>query len=546
MTTSAPNDGYTNAVTTIALLQSAAARHGSRPFIVDGSVVLSFRDTFDRVRELGTALRNDGFQPGGRAAIWAPNSWQWIVAALGVHWAGGTLVTLNTRYKGPEAAAILRASGADTLFIVDRFLEVDYPAQLAGEACPAVTRMITMIHEPADDGIDPSGAAAKSLAAYLAEGAALLASRGEKGSAEPAAIDGETPSDILFTSGTTGRAKGVITCHGQNLRAFTSFATILGLDSSDRYLIINPFFHSFGYKAGWLAALIAGATVYPLAVFDVPTVLDTIRRQQITVMPGPPTLFQSILAQPELNIADLQSLKKATTGAATIPTQLIVAMRETLGISTVLTAYGLSESCGLVSMCRADNSAETIAQTSGRAIPDVELAIMSPGGELLGPDESGEIVVRGYNVMQGYLDNPEATAETIDSHGWLHTGDIGSLDDAGNLRITDRLKDMYICGGFNCYPAEIEQQLLDHPAIAQVAVVGMPDERMGEVGAAFVLLKHGNDIAADDLLAWCRQHMANYKVPRRLQVIDALPLNASGKVLKTELRQRLSADSSQS
>ncbi len=262
-------------------------------------------------------------------------------------------------------------------------------------------------------------------------------------------------------------------------------------------------------------------------------------------MPGPPTLFQSILAQPELDVATLQSLTKATTGAATIPTQLIVAMRDTLGISTVLTAYGLSESCGLVSICRADDSAETIAQTSGRAIPDIELAIMSPTGQLLGPEESGEIVVRGYNVMQGYLDNPEATAETIDSHGWLHTGDIGSLDDAGNLRITDRLKDMYICGGFNCYPAEIEQQLLDHPAIAQAAVVGTPDERMGEVGAAFVILKPGQDIPADDLLAWCREHMANYKVPRRLQVIDALPLNASGKVLKTELRQRLSADSSQ-
>lgn len=546
MTTPAPNDGYPNAVTTVELLQSAATRHGSRPFIVDGADVLSFTDTLNRARELGIALRHDGFQKGGRAAIWAPNSWQWIVAALGVHWAGGTLVTLNTRYKGAEAAAILRASGADTLFVVDHFLGVDYPAQLAGEDCPALTRVITMVNGPAGHAIGPSTAEPQSLAATLAKGAELLRSNDPSISRHPTAIDADTSSDILFTSGTTGRAKGVMTCHGQNLRAFTSFATILGLDSSDRYLIINPFFHSFGYKAGWLAALIAGATVYPLAVFDVPTVLDTIRREQITVMPGPPTLFQSILAQPELDVTALQSLTKATTGAATIPTQLIVAMRDTLGISVVLTAYGLSESCGLVSICRADDSAETIAQTSGRAIPDIELAIMSSTGGLLGPDESGEIVVRGYNVMQGYLDNPEATAETIDSHGWLHTGDIGSLDEAGNLRITDRLKDMYICGGFNCYPAEIEQQLLDHPAIAQAAVVGTPDQRMGEVGAAFVILKPGQDIAADDLLAWCREHMANYKVPRHLQVIDALPLNASGKVLKTELRQRLSADSSQS
>ncbi len=537
MTTPAQNNEQPTTATTIDLLQSAAAQHGSRPFIVDGTKTLSFADTLARVQELGAALADDGFKPGSRAAIWAPNSWQWIVAALAIHWAGGTLVTLNTRYKGAEAAAILRASGANTLFVVDTFLGINYPAQLEGQDCGGVERVIELC---AAEASDSEANRDQTLASYLARGARCLESG--HGTGAPASIDADTPSDILFTSGTTGRAKGVLTCHGQNLRAFSSFAHILGLESSDRYLIINPFFHSFGYKAGWLAALIAGATVYPLAVFDVPAVLETIKREQITVMPGPPTLFQSILAQPDLNTADLVSLTKATTGAATIPTQLIVAMRDTLGISTVLTAYGLSESCGLVSICRADDSAETIAQTSGRAIPDVELAIMAADGRLLGPGESGEIVVRGYNVMQGYLDNPDATAETIDAEGWLHTGDIGCLDEAGNLRITDRLKDMYISGGFNCYPAEIEQQMLDHPAITQVAVVGAPDERMGEVGAAFVVLKPGAQLDATELHRWCREHLANYKVPRHFSFVNALPLNASGKVLKTELRQRLDAD----
>ncbi len=543
MTTPDQQNSSYNAVTTVDLLQSAAVRYENRPFIVDADETLSFVETLKRVQKLGAALIDDGFEPGARAAIWAPNSWQWIVAALAIHWAGGTLVTLNTRYKGAEAAAILRASGASTLFIVDEFLGTNYPAQLNGHDCGEIARTITLVG--LGTGTDAATSetlltTGESLASYLAHGAHCLSR--DNGHQGPVSIDANTPSDILFTSGTTGRAKGVLTCHGQNLRAFSSFAEILGLDHSDRYLIINPFFHSFGYKAGWLAALIAGATVYPMAVFDVPSVLETIRREQITVMPGPPTLFQSILAQPNLNIADLKSLTKATTGAATIPTQLIVAMRDILGISTVLTAYGLSESCGLVSICRADDSAETIAQTSGRAIPDVELAIMDSDGTLLAPGHSGEIVVRGYNVMHGYLDNPEATAETIDEQGWLHTGDIGSLDETGNLRITDRLKDMFISGGFNCYPAEIEQQMLDHPAIAQVAVVGASDERMGEVGAAFVVVKPGERLNTDELHRWCREHMANYKVPRFFTFVEALPLNASGKVLKTELRQRLDAE----
>jgi acyl-CoA synthetase (AMP-forming)/AMP-acid ligase II len=276
-----------------------------------------------------------------------------------------------------------------------------------------------------------------------------------------------------------------------------------------------------------------------MATFDVPQVLNAIKTHAITVMPGPPTLFQSILMHADLAHSDLSSLKKATTGAAIIPTQLIIDMRETLGIDTVITAYGLSETCGLVTMCRQGDPAEVIAQTSGRAIPDVEVGIMRPDGTLAAPHEAGEIVVRGFNVMQCYFNDERATRETIDPEGWLHTGDIGTLDESGNIRITDRLKDMFISGGFNCYPAEIENQLLHHDAIAQAAVVGMSDVRMGEVGAAFVVNKPGTRISEDALIAWCRDTMANYKVPRKIIFLDALPMNASGKVLKTVLRQRL-------
>jgi acyl-CoA synthetase (AMP-forming)/AMP-acid ligase II len=332
----------------------------------------------------------------------------------------------------------------------------------------------------------------------------------------------------MFTSGTTGRPKGVMTSHGQSLRAFESWSEIIGLREGDRYLIVNPFFHTFGYKAGIIACLIRGATIVPHAVFDPTTVLARIPEERISMLPGPPALFQAILNHPDLAAADVSSLRLAATGAAVIPVELVERMEKEMGFETVVTAYGLTECTGVATVCRHDDDPETIARTSGRAIPDVEVAL----------GEDGEILVRGYNVMQGYWEDPEQTAEAIDADGWLHTGDIGVMDDRGYIAITDRKKDMFIVGGFNAYPAEIENALLAHPGVAQVAVVGAPDERMGEVGVAFVVPTTGATVDPDELVAWSREHMANYKVPRRVVVVDALPLNASGKVLKYELRER--------
>jgi acyl-CoA synthetase (AMP-forming)/AMP-acid ligase II len=216
---------------------------------------------------------------------------------------------------------------------------------------------------------------------------------------------------------------------------------------------------------------------------------------------------------------------------------LIERLRDELAVETILTAYGLTEATGTVTMCRQGDDAKTIATTSGRAIPDTEVRIVDQHGNALPAGEPGEVVVRGYNVMRGYFEDPAATAQTIDAGGWLHTGDIGVMDAAGNVRITDRLKDMYVVGGFNAYPAEIEQILARHPSVAESAVVGVPDERMGEVGCAFVVARPGAALKADDVIAWAREHMANYKVPRTVHVMDGLPRNASGKVLKFELRQ---------
>ncbi|WP_242423785.1 AMP-binding protein, partial [Frankia sp. EI5c] len=229
----------------------------------------------------------------------------------------------------------------------------------------------------------------------------------------------------------------------------------------------------------------------------------------------------------------------AVTGAASVPVELVRRLRSELGLETVLTAYGLTETTGTATACRHDDDPETIARTSGRAIPGVEVRVVDDTGTPLPPGEPGEIVIRGYNVMRGYFDDPAATAETIDADGWLHSGDIGVQDEAGNIRITDRKKDMFIVGGFNAYPAEIEAMLLERRDLAQVAVIGIPDERLGEVGMAFVIPRAGSAVDPAEVIAWSRERMANYKVPRRVEVVDALPMNATGKIIKYELRARV-------
>ncbi len=282
----------------------------------------------------------------------------------------------------------------------------------------------------------------------------------------------------------------------------------------------------------------------PLPVFDAGAALRTIGDERISVVPGPPTLYESLLDHPALASSDLSSLRLAVTGAAVIPVDLVRRVIDDLGAETVVTAYGLTEATGFVTATREGDDLETIATTSGRPIDGVELRIVAADGETRAPDASplppgiaGEVVCRGYNVMQGYFEDAEQTAETIDADGWLHTGDIGMVDSAGNLRITDRLKDLFIVGGFNAYPAEIEQLLLGHPDVSQCAVVGVPDDRLGEIGVAFVVPRPGAVVEPAGVVGWAREHMANYKVPRQVHVVDSLPLNASGKVLKFELRR---------
>jgi acyl-CoA synthetase (AMP-forming)/AMP-acid ligase II len=470
------------------MVLSAADRFGDAEAVVDGPLRLSFSDVVHRIRCAAGAFADLGVEKGERVAVWAPNSAEWMIAAFGIMTAGAVLVPVNTRFKSDEAADIIVRSGAKAVMIQQGFLGQDYEA--------------------------PEGVPVIDLKSdFLASGSPLHRE-----------VSGSDISDVIFTSGTTGRPKGARMNHLQTLRAYEEWATLADLRHGDRYLMINPYFHTFGLKAGLVASFLRGATMVPVAVFDLDRVVELVEAERITMLPGPPTLYHSLLT-----VADktkLATLRAAVTGAADIPVELIRRIREDLPFESLMTGYGLTEA-GNVTLSRPGDSPEDVATTAGLPCEDVEVRIA----------DDGEVLVRGYNVMQGYLDDPVATAEAIDPDGWLHTGDLGTFDAAGRLKIVGRKKDMFIVGGFNAYPAEIEGFLLEHPAVAQAAVIGVPDERMGQVGKAFIVTKDdGPSISGDDLIDWSRRRMAGFKVPRSVEFLDKLPLNATGKVMKDHLR----------
>ena len=515
----------------------AARRHAEA--VVEPERRVTYRQLGDLVNISTRAMMAAGVEPGDRVAIWAPNGLGWIVAALGAQSAGAAIVPINTRFKGEEAAYVLSASKAVMLVTTIGFLGTDSVGMLgAAEAPFPHLRRIVLLEGSAGVQETLKDTAVESWHAFTGrvEAVSVAAAMERLQSVRPT-----DTSDVLFTSGTTGRPKGVIMTHGQTVHQFREWCEFAGLRPDDRYLIVNPFFHMFGYKAGWLASLLRGATIVPVPVFDVLEVLSLVETERITMLPGPPTVYRSILDHPERDAFDLRTLRVAITGAADIPVALIEEMRAELPFRSILTGYGLTEA-GTCTGTRSDDDAETIATTAGRPMDGLEVIVADAQGEEVERGATGELLVRGYSVMQGYLDDPEATAAAIDHRGFLHTGDLATMDDRGYVRIVGRLKDMLIVGGFNVYPAEVENALLVHNAIRQVAIIGVPDARMGEVAMAYVVPVQGESVDSSAIISWARERLANYKVPRHVVVVAALPTNATGKVLKDELRTRALAD----
>ncbi len=506
------------------VLRDAAARFGDRPAVTDGEVRLTFADLLQRVRRTAASLVELGLQPGERVAIWAPNSWRWEVAGLAVTYAGGVLVPLNTRYTGHEVVDVLGRISARAVIVADGFLDRTQTAELARAAAEAGLTLPRVL---------PVATEGDAVLDDLDE---LWEDRLAEADARAESVTPDDVADILFTSGTTGRSKGAQSAHRQTVAAARIWGEVGELSPDDRYLVVSPFFHSFGYKVGIVTALIYGAMVVPVAVYDPRRALALIQEHRITVLPGAPTIYQTLLDAPERSEHDLSSLRLAVTGAAVVPVVLVERMQTELSFELVFTAFGMTE-CVVGTMCRRGDPDELVATTCGRVVPGLELRIARPGSnDPLPTGEEGELLFRGDLVMLGYLDDPAATAEAIDADGWLHTGDVGRVDEQGYLKITDRLKDVFFVGGFNVYPAEVEQVLARLEGVAETAVVGVPDERLGEVGKAYVVRRPGADLTESDVLAYAKERLANFKVPRSVEFLDALPRNLAGKILKTELR----------
>ena len=514
-----------------AAVARAAREFGDAAALVDAAAgpPVSYRELGERVTAVAGALIEAGVEPGDRVALWAPNGCEWALIALGALSAGAALVPVSTRFTGPEALDVISRSGARALFVAGGFLGVDRLGALRAAAAAeggGLDRLGLVVRVPEDwaafeaRAAPVAGARRRALLAEARERALLAEARRRAGAVRPGDV-----SDIMFTSGTTGPSKGAMTSHERSLGVARAWAQCARLTPADRYLVVNPFFHTFGFKAGLLACLVSGAALVPQAVFDAGEAMRLVEAERITVLPGAPTIYQMILDHPQRGARDLSSLRLAVTGAADVPVALIERMRRELSFETVLTAYGLTEAV-VATMCRPGDAAETVAATSGRSAAGFEVRI----------GERDEILLRGPNLMLGYLDDPQATKAAVDD-GWLHTGDAGRLDAAGYLTVTGRLKDMYICGGFNVYPAEVEQVLARLDGVAESAVVGVADPRLGEVGLAFIVRRPGHVLDAADVLAFCRERLAGYKVPRRVEFRDALPRNPSGKVLKRVLRE---------
>ena len=509
------------------LIEWSTSRFKQEPAIIDGDTTITYQQLGQQIDHASRALVASGIGPGDGVGVWAPNCWQWVVSALAATKIGALLVPVNTRFKGNEAAYVLNKARVKVLFVVDGFLDTDYSGSLDTEHLTDLTEVVDLVQARSSGTV--------GWDAFLRRGDDL--SLGAEVDRRASAVTPDDIAVIMFTSGTTGHPKGVQVRGGAMMRAFENTVNDLDVRMGDPYLLVNPFFHAFGFNSGVIVCLMAGAINLPVAIFEPGEVLTLIETQRVAIIPGPPALFQGLMNHPNFDTTDVSSLRGCQTGAASVAVELIVSLKERMGFSRVLTAYGMTETSGLASLTKPDDPPELAAKTSGRAIAGVELKVVDESGAEQPRNTPGELLVRGYQVTPGYLDDPVQTAETIDQDGWLHTGDVAVMDDNGYIDITDRKKDMFIVGGFNAYPAEIERVMLEHPQIGIVAVIGVTDERLGEVGAAYVVAVPGAIPDPEAVIGWCRQRMANYKAPRYVWIVDDLPLTASNKVRKTELRQ---------
>lgn len=493
-------------------------------------------------RRIAKGLLSLGIQSGDRVALWAPNVPEWVVLQFALAKIGAVLVTVNTSLRSSEIEYLLKQSESSTLITVAGFRDVDYVEtvyEIVPELRSSEEGTLHSLNLPFLRNViyigDENPAGMIHYDSLLARSETVSdASLDERMAAQHL----DTVINMQYTSGTTGFPKGVMLTNRNIVNNGYWLGEGLGLTARDKLCVPVPFFHCFGCVIGVLGAYTHGAALVPLETFDPLRVLQNIEREKCTTLYGVPTMFIAELEQLDSHNFDMSSLRTGIMAGALCPEPLMRKVMERMHLTELAIAYGLTEASPGITLTPCLDSVELRTQTVGRVLPEVEVKIVDPAtGEECAPGSPGELCCRGYNVMKGYYNNPKATAEAIDSEGWLHTGDQASMDADGYVRITGRIKEIIIRGGENIAPKEIEDLLRRNPKIVDVYIYGVPDERLGEDVAAAIKLKQGETSTTDEIREFCEGRIARFKIPRHIRFVDSFPMTASGKVQKFKLRE---------
>ncbi|GFO69062.1 AMP-binding protein [Geomonas limicola] len=527
-----------------ALLDDVAARFPDHEALVyvERGLRYSYREFNERCRQVAKGLLALGIKKGDHLSIWAYNVPEWVVLQFATAKIGAVLVTVNTNYKSAELEYILKQSDSNTLFLVQSFKDTDYVATL--------NEVVPELAQSTPGTLESTKLPCLKNVIFLGEGGhpgmfgfeqvvELGRSVPDSRLAEvEASLDKDDVINMQYTSGTTGFPKGVMLTHFNVVNNGFNIGECMRFTEKDRLCIPVPFFHCFGCVLGVMACVTHGSTMVPVEIFDPLKVLQAIEQERCTAVHGVPTMFIAELEHPEFSRFDLTSLRTGIMAGSNCPIEVMRRVIRDMHASEITIAYGQTESSPVITQTRTDDPIELKVATVGRVLPNVELKIVDiETGAELPPGKQGELCTRGYLVMKGYYKMPEETAKAIDAEGWLHTGDLAVMDENGYCKITGRIKNMIIRGGENIYPREIEEFLYTHQKISDVQVYGVPDRKWGEQVMAAIVLKKGVEMDEEEVKAFCRGKIANYKIPRYVRFVDCYPMTASGKIQKFKLRE---------
>jgi fatty-acyl-CoA synthase len=528
------------------LLDRACARHGGRPAAIfaENKLSLSWYDLRDRSNDVAASLLALGIGRGDRVGIWAPNRAEWLFTQFGSARIGAILVNINPAYRSSELEYALNKVGCKALIMARRHRSSDYVEMLRAVS-PEIDREASSLQAAKlpqlkhvvllDDGPHPRGT---RLFSQLLS----LAGPGHRGRLDglSAALDPDDAINIQFTSGTTGSPKGATLTHFNIVNNARYAAKAMAFSAEDRLCIPVPLYHCFGMVLGVLTCTAVGAgMVFPGEGFDAEATLAAVARYKCTALHGVPTMFIAQLEDAKFANYDTSTLRTGIMAGAPCPIDTMRAVIDRMHMREVTIGYGMTETSPLSFQSRTDDPIDRRVSTVGRILPHVEVKIVDANGKVARLGESGELCTRGYGVMRGYWDDPERSADAIDAAGWMHSGDLATIDEHGYCTIVGRLKDMLIRGGENIYPREIEEFLLRHPKVQSAQVFGVPDHRLGEEVCAFIVLKPNQSATVEEIQSFCRGQISHHKLPRYIRFVSEFPMTATGKPQKYVMREQI-------